>query len=156
MHTPPTHLLPLFYSTIRYSSFHGVLCLPPVYLLLWGSQPSQASGASKWLLPFDRLRCIRNRGWNRNMVGKLVLVVMCTGKCWPCCCFMYLFIPHTGKFVFNCVSCALAKRMLAQPHRDPFKPSNFFFASTWSLWYVSIASRTHERRGMDQRDDAET
>lgn len=152
-HPQPTHPLPLFYYTIRFSHFHGVLCLPPVYLLLWGSQPSQASGASKWLLLFDRLWCARNRGWNRIIMGKMVLVVICTGKCWPCCCFMYLFIPHTGKFVFNCVSCALAKRTLAQPHRIPFKPGDFFFASSWSPRNVSIALRT---RGGEEGQISET
>lgn len=142
-----------FITRFVFSHFHGVLCLPPVYLLLWGSQPSQASGASKWLLLFDRLWCARNRGWNRIIMGKMVLVVICTGKCWPCCCFMYLFIPHTGKFVFNCVSCALAKRTLAQPHRIPFKPGDFFFASSWSPRNVSIALRT---RGGEEGQISET
>lgn len=86
-------------------------------------------------------------------MGKMVLVVICTGKCWPCCCFMYLFIPHTGKFVFNCASCALAKRTLAQPHRIPFKPGDFFFASSWSPRNVSIALRT---RGGEEGQISET
>lgn len=95
-------------------------CLGPVYLLLWGLQPSQASGAIKRLLPFDCLRCVSNYGWNRIIMGKMVLMELYTGKCWPCCCLMYLFIPHTGKCFSNVYHVRLQKRTLTQPHRIPF------------------------------------
>lgn len=46
-----------------------------------------------------------------------------------CCWCVYLLIPHTGKFVFNCVSCAC--KMDARPAAShPFKARRLF------LWFA--------------------
>lgn len=67
-----------------------------------GLQPSQASGAIKWVLPFNPLSSsVLPREAGSKQYEIISLSDISAGKCWSCYCFfsfcMYLFIPHTGK-----------------------------------------------------------
>lgn len=122
---PSSFLISTEYCVYRlFTSCSGGLNLP--------RPPVLASGCFR----FDRLR----RACDRLIIGgTVVLVVICTGKCWPCCCFMYLFLPHTGKCLFSTVyrvrllTWTLPPSRIAPPF---FKARRLFFSGT-----------SHSRRG---------
>lgn len=75
---------------------------------------------------------VLSSGWNWIIMGQMVLVDLCTGKCWPCV-FMYLFIPHTGK----CFSTVYRARL--QNGRSPSRTATPFLARWLCLCVVMVS-----------------
>lgn len=135
MHPQPTHPLPLLFhdSFFLISTEYYVYC--PLTSCSGGRNlPRPPARASEWLLPFDCLLCACNRAWKRITMGKMVLVVICTGKCWPCCCFMYSICLYlTLGNLFSTVY-----RVRLQNGRSPSRIASLLSQATFSLHYRGV------------------
>lgn len=90
-----------------------------------GLQPSQASGAIKWVLPFNPLSSsVLPCEAGSKQYEIISLSDISAGKCWSCYCFFFFFVCiclylTLGKFsllsVLYCCLCYQQKKMDARP-----------------------------------------
>lgn len=89
-----------------------------------GLQPSQASGAIKWVLPFNPLSSsVLPREAGSKQYEIISLSDISAGKCWSCYCFFFflyvsVYTSHWENFhcyPFCIVVCATNKKMDARP-----------------------------------------